>query len=406
MKIKLNIQWRDYQLNTLSTILSADEGTSHIIKSPRQAGKTTLIQALILHCAINHKKSISIFVEPTVRQCKKVFRELRGMVEKLPILKTSSESTMDITLTNGSQIIFLSAESDIAALQGYTVKNGGILVFDEAAFIGDDIFQALAPSTDVYRAKTIFTSTPRFRSGTFYDYFIEGLSSTQVISHDWGGKTILTPEKLDFYKRTLPLNTFKNYYLGEWAEYGSNVFGDISVCLGNSTHSNGCVFGIDWGTGSSGDDTSICIFNKDKQMVRIDSFNDRNATETIEYIISLAEEYRPTKIQVELNSIGKVFYELLQKELKKKGLQTSLIGFNTTNSSKCRLVDSFSVAVQNQEVGILNDEKLLHQLSIFECKPTGSGKITYSAAKNGHDDMVMSMLLAFDCLKSGSYSYI
>ena len=172
MKIRLNIQWRDYQSDTLSKILSAGEGTSHVIKSPRQAGKTTLIQALILYCAINYRNSVSIFVEPTVRQCKKVFRELRKMIEKLPILNTSSESTMDITLTNGSQIIFLSAESDIAALQGYTVKNGGMLVFDEAAFISDDIFQALAPSTDVYRAKTIFTSTPRFRAGTFYNYFI------------------------------------------------------------------------------------------------------------------------------------------------------------------------------------------------------------------------------------------
>ena len=135
------------------------------------------MQALLLDCDINHMTSVSRFVEPTVRQCKKVFRELRKMIEKLPILNTSSETTMDITLVNGSQIIFLSAESDIAALQGYTVKNGGMLVFDEAAFISDDIFQALAPSTEVYRAKTIFTSTPRFRSGTFYNYFIEGLSS-------------------------------------------------------------------------------------------------------------------------------------------------------------------------------------------------------------------------------------
>ena len=406
MKIKLNIQWRDYQSDTLSKILSADEGTSHVIRSPRQAGKTTLIQALILYCAINYKNSVSIFVEPTVRQCKKVFRELRKMIEKLPILNTSSESTMDITLTNGSQIIFLSAESDIAALQGYTVKNGGMLVFDEAAFISDDIFQALAPSTDVYKAKTIFTSTPRFRTGTFYNYFIEGLSSKQIISYDWAGKTILTPEKLDFYRRTLPLNTFKNYYLGCWAEYGSNVFGDISSCIREPLHNAGCVFGIDWGTGSNGDDTAITIFNTKKEMVKTITFNDKNATETIEYIISLASEYKPSKIQVELNSIGKVFYELLQKEINRNYIQTQLIGFNTTNDSKCKLVDKFAIAIQNKEVSILNDEKLLHQISTFESKPTGTGKITYAAVKNGHDDAVLSMLLAYDCLTSGSYSYI
>lgn len=34
--IKLNIQWRDYQRNTIKSILEADEGTKHILVSPRQ----------------------------------------------------------------------------------------------------------------------------------------------------------------------------------------------------------------------------------------------------------------------------------------------------------------------------------------------------------------------------------
>lgn len=36
MNIKLNIQWRDYQRNTIKSILEADEGTKHILVSPRQ----------------------------------------------------------------------------------------------------------------------------------------------------------------------------------------------------------------------------------------------------------------------------------------------------------------------------------------------------------------------------------
>lgn len=415
-KISFNIQWRDYQKETIKKILSADAGTTHVIKSPRQCGKTTMIQALVLQAAINNKGSVSIFVEPTVRQCKKVFRELRKIVEKLPVCRTCSEATMDITFINDSQIIFLSAESDLAALQGYTVKNNGFLIYDEAAFIYDDVFQALAPSTDVHRAKTVFTSTPRFRSGTFYEYFVEGLSSSQIISHDWAGKTVLTSEKLEFYKKKLPLNTFKNYYLGEWAEFGSNVFGDISSCISNNytplrpktirEEGVSCVFGIDWGTGSNGDDTAICIYNSLGEMMRLDSFNDMNSTETIEYIIELAQQYKPTKIQVELNSIGKVFYELLSNQLKTKGIHTNLIGFNTSNQSKNRLVDNFAIAIQNSNVRILNNEKLLHQISVFESKPTSTGKITYAASKNNHDDCIMAMLLAYDCLRSGSYSYI
>lgn len=415
--IKLNIKWRDYQIESLNKILESSEGTTHCIKSPRQCGKTTLVEALLLHCSINNRNAVSIFVSPTVRQCKKVFRELRTMIEKLPNCKSCSEATMDINFTNGSQIIFLSAESDIAALQGYTVKNGGILIYDEAAFIKDEVFFALAPTTQVYKSKTILTSTPRWRYGLFYEHFIDGLNKTgHITSHDWGGKTLLTPEKLEFYKRNLPDNLFKNYYLGEFTDFGTGVFGDISTCISNdfvepyqgsfATKGVDCVFGIDWSTGSGKDETSITVFNSLRQMIYIEHFNNLDETQTIDRIAELIGLFKPTKVQVELNSIGKIFFGLLQKKIKQQNLNTSIKGFNTTNDSKNQLVNKFQVAVQSNDVTILNDEKLLYQMNIFESKPTSTGKVTYAASGNGNDDMVMSTLLAFDALSVGSYNII
>lgn len=324
---------------------------------------------------------------------------------------------MDINFTNGSQIIFLSAESDIAALQGYTVKNGGILIYDEAAFIKDEVFFALAPTTQVYKAKTILTSTPRFRYGLFYEHFVEGLNlQGHIMSHDWGGKTLLTEEKLDFYRRNLPDNLFKNYYLGEFTDFGTGVFGDLSECVSNDyvepyqgTMSNrgvSCCFGIDWSTGSGKDETSIAVFNSLRQMIYLEHFNNLDETQTIDRIAELIRTFKPTKVQVELNSIGKIFYGLLQKKIKQLNLQTSLRGFNTTNESKNQLVNKFQVAVQSREVTILNDEKLLYQMNIFESKPTSSGKVTYAASGNGNDDLVLSTLLAFDALSVGSYNVI
>ena len=418
MEYKLNIPWRPYQRTTILNIIGAEQGTIHVIKSPRQCGKTTMVEALLLQASINNRDAVSLFVEPTVRQCKKVFRELRKSVESLPICKGSSESTMDINFTNGSQIVFLSAESDIAALQGFTVKNGGLLVIDESAFIQDDVFQALFPTTDVHKAKTILTSTPRFRYGLFYDYFVEGLNKGTVISHDWAGETILTPERLDFYRKKLPENVFRNYYLGEFTDFGSGVFGDISECVNNNPTPTSlpknmfdksfvsCVFGIDWATGSGGDETSITIFNNLKEMIHIESFNDLDETQTIERIVELAKQYKPTKIQVELNSIGKIFYGLLKKKLTESHINTQVIGFNTSNESKNKIVNKFQVAIQTREVTILQNEKLIYQLGIFESKPTSTGKVTYAASKNQNDDLVMSTLIAFDCLSTGSYSII
>lgn len=412
MEYKINIPWRDYQKTTINAILNAPPATVHVIKSPRQCGKTTLLEALLLYVSINYKNAHSIFVEPTFKQVRKVFREVKKAVEHTPICVSVNEGSFDITFANGSQIMFISGEQDVAAMQGYVCSNNGLLIIDEGAFISDDVMQALFPTTDVHKVKTIIASTPRFRAGTFYDYFMEGLNNegfTNVITHDWAGFTLLTPEKLDFYRRTLSKNVFKNYYLGEFTDFGSGVFGAIGDCISNNfvepNNSNvNCYFGIDWGAGVAGDETSIAVFNSMRQMIHIEGFNDRDETQTIEHICDLIRQFRPKKVQVELNSIGRVFYGLLQKKINALGLNTQLIGFNTTNDSKNRIVNTFQVAIQNKEVTILNDEKLIFQLNTFESKPTQTGKVTYAAAKNGHDDRVMSTLLAYNCITSGTYS--
>ena len=322
---------------------------------------------------------------------------------------------MDMTFKNGSQILFVSGESDIAALQGFVCKNGGMLIVDEAAFIRDEVIHALTPTTDVHKAKTIFASTPRFRALTFYEYFIEGLTNNpNIVTHDWAGFTLLTPEKLEFYRKNLPDNLFRNYYLGEFTDFGCGVFGDIASCISNdftepyasTIHKKGvdCYFGIDWATGSGNDETSITVFNSLKQMMYIEAFNDKDETETIDRIVELAKQFEPKRIKVELNSIGRVFYGLLDKRIKSCGINTSVTGFNTTNESKNRLVNNFQLAIQSRDLTILNDEKLIYQLNTFESKPTPTGKVTYAAAKNGNDDRVLSTLLAYDCTTSGAYS--
>jgi signal recognition particle GTPase len=148
-------------------------------------------------------------------------------------------------------------------------------------------------------------------------------------------------------------------------------------------------------------------------MVDIISFNDLDETQTIEQIISLVKQYNPIKIQVETNSIGTIFYGLLQKALQKLPYnkltdkpQTQLIGFNMNNESKNKLVNKFQVAIQNKEVTILDNEELLKQMTNFVSKLTSNNKVTYSARNNLHDDYVVSMMLGYDCLTKGGYSVL
>lgn len=276
------------------------------------------------------------------------------------------------------------------------------------------------PYIDANKSPLFLISTPFFKSGAFYEYFTDGQSQTNpyIVSFDWSKydkSDILSPERLEFYRKKMPKNKFLNEYMGEFTELGMGIFGDVRGILNNEPEisSTDFVFGIDWGTGGGSDSTVITIFNTNKQMVDIVAFNDLDETQTIERIIGLVKQYSPIKIQVETNSIGQVFYGLLQKALQKiphnrftDKPRTQLIGFNMNNESKNKLVNKFQVAVQNKEVTILDNEELLKQMTNFVSKLTNNNKVTYAARNNLHDDYIISMMLSYDCLNKGNYSVL
>ena len=229
-----------------------------------------------------------------------------------------------------------------------------------------------------------------------------------IVSFNWSNydtSALLSNEKLEFYRKRVSKDKFRTDYLGEFAELGSGIFGQVtSIINDNPRRDLKLYMGIDWSTGTNSDETVVTIFNSEKEMIFIDGFNDLDATQTINRIKSIIEEFRPHKVTVESNSIGRVFYDMLNKEINSMvGQKPSLHIFNTNNDSKNKIVQNFQVAVQNQDVSILSDEKLLSQLSQFESKLTSTGKVTYSATRNGHDDRVMATLIAFNSITTGNY---
>ena len=410
MTINLEIEWRPYQSEFIRWVISpAAKGTTTAVKAPRQVGKTTVLTAVLLYYACNFKNGFSILMEPTNKQCGRVFAEMKNLLDSTGILKSANQSSMILEFVTGSKIQFLSGESDIAAFQGYVVKNG-VLCIDEAAFITDDVFYALTPTTDVHRCPIILTSTPRFRNGFFYDYFVEGVNnqSNTVKSRDWAGLSILTPEKLDFYKRTLPERLFRNYYLGEFSDAVGSVFGSFNHVLSNDfdeptyykmkwEKNIDCYMGVDWGTGQGQDYTAVSIFNSNNQQIYIEHFNDLDETQTIRRIVDIVKLYKPKTVQYEINGIGAIFGGLLKKAIyAEPDIETTLKQFSTSNTSKNKLVNKMLIAIQNNEVQLLNDERLINEMTTYQLETTQTGKVTYNAAKGCHDDLVIATLLAFD----------
>ena len=392
-----------WQMSVHRGLDEAPEGTIHTVLARRQIGKSQMLaNELVRHC--NGEPTYSIAVSPSYRQAKKLFRDVLGMLQGTPVLQDFNQTELLITMLGGGRIQFVSAGS-ADRLRGATISKGGLLCVDEAAFISDDVFYGiLLPMTNVNSSTVLLCSTPLFQSGFFYKLFMRGQDGRDGFrSYDlnrFDTSALLSPEKLEEYRQTLPRRQFQTEYLGQFITAESEVFGDFAkLCTGEDSGNAQYYFGIDWATGSNGDKTAICVFNADRQMVALEYFNDKDATGTIQYIADMVRRIPPVMVTVEQNSIGAVFYDLLRKAIPSVNIRK----FNTSNDSKNRIVNDMQVAIQNNAVRFLDDMTLKLEMSNFVSKTTPTGKVTYAADGNGHDDTVMAMLIAFQSLSRTHY---
>ena len=409
--IKLGYTLFPWQNDIINGILKYPHDI-HIAKSKRQTGKSITIETVLMFFAINKTNSCNIAISPTLNQGRKMFKEIKKAVSVLPVYESSNASTLEINLTNGSSILFKSAEQD-DALRGNTVS--GILCIDECAFIKDDIVYQVLPFVDANKAPILITSTPLFKSGVYYDFYMNGLNGVEGFHSidicDYDTSALLSPEKLEMYRQSVAPQIFRSDYLGQFIEESSEIFGDLKKLVKGVVHdSRHRTMGIDWSTGGldSGkdpDETAISIMNEFRELEYIEGFSDKDTNQTIDYIINKIIEYNVEKCVVETNSMGRVYIDILKKKIALRGIRCQVVEFTTTNDSKREIIEDLAVHCNNSTISLIDDKKLFLQMMNFVVKKTPSGKITYeSGSSNIHDDLCLALAFSLYGQKKGTYN--
>lgn len=390
----------------------------YVIKSRRQLGKSIMLEQLLLYHAITYKNSISICVSITLNQCRKIYKELVNGIIDSGIIASNNNSLLEIELINGSTIAFKSAvQKD--NLRGYTIRGGGILVIDEAAYIQEDIFNLIFPWVNVNKANIIITSTPRIKQGTFYTMYAAGVNKVNphIKSYDWADSkydtsAFLSEDMLELYRKTMPENQFKNDYLGEFTDDAGSVFNikliNWNRCGNIRHHTEGykdLFIGIDWGTGVGNDYTVISGFSEDYQQRLLLYCNKTTPTEQIEWIVkNIREKTNINKIRgiiCESNSIGTVYLDMLRRQLPKN---IKVIPFNTSNDSKREIIENMCKLIGEEKLTLYLDDEQQRQFAAYAMELTPSGKVTYNAPYGIHDDIVMASAIALSGVgKKSSY---
>ena len=383
-----------------------------VVKSQRQRGKSYMCEGILLHYAINNSNSTNAMISPTLAQSRKVFKEIVDAILPSGIIAKKNETLLEIELINKSLIFFKSNEMK-DGLRGYTIKNG-ILILDEAAYLTEDILGLVLPWISVSSSPLLLVSTPKVRSGVFYNYWVQCVEDTtgkmkSIDWCDWDTSCMISDDMVEQYRKVMTNNQFKSEILGQWLDDDGMVFTNITenILDYDVTDSKTYYAGIDFGAGNTGDYTSLTIFNEKGEMVFLDYFNDLGTFQQVDRLIGDLTPYmdKMKKIYAENNSIGSPFIDLIIKSAKDKKLMkivNSIERWTTTNSSKQKLVTQFCAGLEHNDVKLLNDRVLINQLTSYEATYNNKTQtISYNGAYGTHDDSVMSTLLAYYALKNG-----
>lgn len=377
-------------------------GKVFVVKSPRQIGKSMLIEQELLRHAINYKNSVNICLSITFNNCKKIFQELKSGIEESGIIQKCDNQAMEIILVNGSTIIFKSAQQR-ESLRGYTIKNNGILCIDEGAYIMDDIYSIVFPWTNVNHSNILIVSTPRVKTGTFYDYYSTGIQDPgAVVSFDlskFDTSEMLSAEKIELYRQKMPRAQFTTEILGEFSDSGAGVF-DISknIWIDQAPTYEYLLMGIDWGTGSGGDFTVLSVLNTKAEQVALYRTNDKKPTEQLTWLSSIIHKFdksRILNILCEENSIGSVYIDLLTASLDGYPIES----FVTSNTSKREIIEYMINRVETEDIKLLKDKEQYLEMGSYAMEITSSGAVVYNGLPGVHDDIVMANAFALKGIK-------
>lgn len=395
--------WQQQVVNNLSI---HQKGYFHIVRSKRQCGKSILLECIMIKSALENPKSKNYCVCVTFVAADKIINEIYDLLKSTGLVYKMNMVNRQVTFKNGSVIRIFSAEQG-DSLRGWTVT--GVLIYDEAAYISDSIIDLTLAWTNTTNAPVIMFSTPASQTGRFYEMDMAGLTDPNIFSYCWNEfdtSALLTPARLELYRRTVDPLKFRTDYMGEYLENQSGVFGDYSQCLYDKPNVDKTVpvyAGIDWSQGIGKDYNAITIIDKNNNLVDMLYFNNSEPNKTIDRIVEFISQYNVQSVIVEMNSIGTVYYGLLKDRLKQMDSKINLLSFYTTNESKDRIISNLMNLIQNNQIKFYNDLELITELQNYDMEFSKTGKRVFNAKQGFHDDILMSLAIALSSINKGKY---
>jgi hypothetical protein len=402
-----------------------------VIKTCRQAGKTTTSAAVILwHVLFNESYTIAILANK-LSTAREILSRVQRAYENLPMWLQQGVivwNKTSIELENGSQIIASSTAS--SAIRGYSIN---FLYLDEFAFvprnIQDDFFTSVYPTIiSGTNTKVVITSTPN-GFDLFYKIWINSVENRNEYSNfmvNWWD----VPGRDEEWKQKTIANTSEDQFRQEFdAEFlGSantlispNILKILAFIDPKSKHYDGSLsiyeepkdgrnyfLVADVSRGVGIDSSAFLVYDVTEMPYKVVAAYKNNLIEPILYpeiIYQVARSYREAFVMIEINDNGQQIADILHQDLEYENIVYTTVkgragqvlgagfapntqrGVRTTKQVKRLGCVNMKTMIEKQQI-ILNDFNVINELSTFIHRGNG-----YEAESGAHDDLVMCIVL-------------
>lgn len=196
-----------------------------LLNCTRQSGKSTTTAALAAHTAIYQPGALVLMVSRAQRQSAELFGKASSFLRDAGA-KLTGDNLTSCTLANGSRVVSLPGDRG-DTLRGFSAP--ALIVFDEAAFALDEVYQACRPMLAVSNGKLALLSTPHGKRGFFY----EAWKST---TKPWQRERVpaeecprISAEFLTNERATIGEYYYKQEYQCEFVETNSQLFREEAI---------------------------------------------------------------------------------------------------------------------------------------------------------------------------------
>lgn len=373
------------------------------VEASTKSGKTACMIFWLLREAWKCKANQSVYwVAPIYMQARIAFDRMRNQISDISgnggerSIFTVNESRLTLTLPNKAIIEFKSADNP-DSLYG---NDCYAVVVDEASRVSEAAWIAVRSTLTATNGPAKLIGNVKGRLNFFYKMCAKakagepGYYYRKITCWDAVDAGILARDEIEDAQRSLPENVFKELFLADASEDGSNPFNlnMISRCVYPISDLPPVCFGVD--LAKSHDWTVITGLDRNGGVCYFSRFQ-KDWKQTIEEIIGLP----PGIVCLDATGVGDSIGEQIARVR-----ETKLFVF--TQKSKQMIMEALAVAIQSRSItvleGIMKDE-----LDSFEFEFTRSG-VHYTAPSGLHDDCVCSLALAVhvhrDSAGSGQYS--